>query len=219
MLSRGLLAAVAAGVLVLTACEPVAAPPAPSPAPSPALSPALSPAASSVAPGPPVPALSPTRATPVPARPAPSAAPRPVPSGTPRRALVTFYAAFDNDPPGSTAIAYPRARRRAAGGTGTYDDPLTLASDPRELRPGTRVYVPAVQRYYVMEDDCAACIEDWSAARTAHVDLWLSASTDRAVLACENRLTPDGPVEILVDPARGLAVDPRPLFAGGRCAR
>lgn len=66
----------------------------------------------------------------------------PVPGGLNQRVQVTFYAAADNDPAGSTDIAYANSRHAAAGGTGTFTDPLTLASDPGELRPGTVVYYP-----------------------------------------------------------------------------
>jgi hypothetical protein len=58
---------------------------------------------------------------------------------------VTFYGGPDNDPPGSTEIAYPNSRHPAAGGTGTYDDPITAASDPRALPPGTLLYDPRLR--------------------------------------------------------------------------
>src|SRR5690242_6914163 len=56
--------------------------------------------------------------------------------------IVTFYAAYDNDPPGTTTIAFPNARRAHAGGTGTADDPLTLPSVPAAVAVGTRIYCP-----------------------------------------------------------------------------
>ena len=113
---------------------------------------------------------------------------------------MTFYAAADNDPPGSAEIAYPNSRHVSAGGTGTYADPLSLATDPREIRPGVLVYYPPVQKYFVMEDDCAECIDDWSASRTPHVDLWMSNTADPAVQNCEAALTPDDPDTIIVNP-------------------
>jgi hypothetical protein len=137
--------------------------------------------------------------------------------GLRQQAEVTFYAAADNDPPGSAEIAYPNSRHVVAGGTGTYADPLSLATDPRELRPGVVVYYPPVQKYFVMEDDCAECIDDWSAKRTPHVDLWMSGTADPAVQTCEAALTPDGLDTIIVNPPADLPVDPKPLYADGRC--
>ena len=142
----------------------------------------------------------------------------PVPGGLNQRVQVTFYAAADNDPAGSTDIAYANSRHAAAGGTGTFADPLSLASDPRELRPGTVVYYPPIQKYFVMEDDCAPCIHEWAAHRTPHVDLWMSATTDRRVQACEAALSPDNPDTIVVNPPPGLPVDRRTLYdAAGHC--
>ena len=94
---------------------------------------------------------------------APQAIPAPVPANPAAHGTVTvevtFYGGPDNDPPGSTDIAYPNGRHAIAGGTGSYADPVTLASDPRELPPGTLVYYPRLRKYFVMEDDCEECIE------------------------------------------------------------
>ena len=69
----------------------------------------------------------------------------------------------------------------------------------------------------MMEDDCAECIDDWSGNRTPHVDLWMSATPDPAVQNCEAALTPDARDTIIVNPQAGLPVDPKPLYADGRC--
>jgi hypothetical protein len=144
----------------------------------------------------------------------PSAAPQ---QGIRQKVEVTFYAAADNDPPGSADIAYPNSRHPTAGGTGTADDPLSLATDPREIRPGVLVYYPPIQKYFVMEDDCAPCIEQWEKDRTPHVDLWMANTADPAVQNCEAALTPDDPDTIIVNPPTDLPVDLRPLFANGVC--
>jgi hypothetical protein len=213
----------------LAACG--SAPPLPDPATPPAL---LSPAPVGpppVATVPPVPSTtagaSPTAAPSVPAprtRPAPAAeggAERPAavvePTGKTLSTLVTYYAAYDNDPPGSRAIAYPNARHPEAGGTGTFDDPLTLATDPRELAVGTVVYYPAVRKYFVMEDLCASCVQEWDAGRTFHIDLWSGAATDSGVTACQEALTPDGRVTVELDPPPGRPVDTAPFYEDGVC--
>lgn len=139
------------------------------------------------------------------------------PTGETLSTFVTYYAAYDNDPPGTRAIAYPNARHPEAGGTGTFDDPLTLATDPRELAVGTVVYYPAVRKYFVMEDLCAACVQDWDDARTFHIDLWSGAATDSGVTACQEALTPDGRVTVELDPPPGRAVDTAPFYEDGVC--
>ena len=133
------------------------------------------------------------------------------------QAIVTFYAAADHDPPGSTDIAYPSDRHRTAGGTGTFDDPITMATDVREIPVGGLVYSPKLQRYFVMEDDCAPCIQEWGASKKAHVAFWIGGGTDARVAACEDSLTSARPVAIEYDPPPGLPVDTRPLYANGRC--
>ena len=161
----------------------------------------------------------PMPATPVVApSPAPTAAPSPAPQQGIRQTVeVTFYAAADNDPPGSADIAYPNSRHPTAGGIGTATDPLSLATDPREIRPGVLVYYPPIKKYFVMEDDCAPCIDEWNKTRHPHVDLWMANTTDPAVRDCEAALTPDDPDTIIVNPPTNLPVDPKPLFANGKC--
>ena len=157
-----------------------------------------------------------------------AAAPAPTPCTRPRHAAttarrqqgirqqveVTFYAAADNDPPGSAEIAYPNSRHTSAGGTGTYADPLSLATDPREIRPGVLVYYPPVEKYFVMEDDCAECIDDWSATGTRTSTSGCPTRADPAVQNCEAALTPDDPDTIIVNPPADLPVDPKPLLRG-----
>lgn len=131
--------------------------------------------------------------------------------------VVTFYGAGDNDPPGSRDIAHPNARHGLAGGVGTYADPVSLAGDRRAIPVGTRVYYPPLALYFVMEDDCAACIEDWASHRTPHIDLWAGNYSGRKFLACEDALTPPGRVTVEVNPPPGRRTDTRPLYGGGAC--
>lgn len=128
-------------------------------------------------------------------------------SGRVLSVFVTFYGAVDNDPPGSTAIAYPQVHRRA-GGTGTYADPITFATHYHATYPpGTRIYVPRLAKYFVMEDDCR-CDQPRD-----HVDLWAGGvGTDRGVLACEDRLTLHGNEDIVKDPDPHRLVDTHPLY-------
>ena len=76
-------------------------------------------------------------------------------------AYVTGYSYWDNTPPGSAAIAYPVLRNQA-GGTGTYDDPITLAVGHRidgarrstDYPVGTRFYLQDLRKYAIVEDVC-----------------------------------------------------------------
>ena len=93
---------------------------------------------------------------------------------------VTVYGWADNSPPGG-AIAYPMnggfpTLRDAAGGTGTYADPITFATDKDELPIGTRVYVPFIEKYVMMEDDCVECDSDWTTSHKWHIDLWMNSN-------------------------------------------
>ncbi len=130
---------------------------------------------------------------------------------------VTFYAWLDNDPPGNRIAyprsEYPRAVHEVAGGTGTYADPLTAASDPTEWPIGTRLYAPFLRKYLVVEDWCEACVRDWRQSRKHHVDVWMNSnqSTGDRVHECAYRWTQDR-ASLEVNPPRGRAVDTRPLF-------
>jgi 3D (Asp-Asp-Asp) domain-containing protein len=141
-------------------------------------------------------------------------------TGRPGRMLsvvVTFYGAGDNDPPGSTEIAHPNALHSSAGGTGTYANPVSLASDRRAIPVGTRVYYPPLAKYFVMEDDCAGCIEDWESSKTPHIDLWTGNHSGADFIACENALTPSGRVSVELNPPPGRRVDTSPLYGGDGC--
>lgn len=188
-----------------------AAPPAESsdpPAPSPTASPASSLSASpSAKPSPPA-----------------SRSAAPSPAGQPRGFYITYYGAADNDPPGSRAIAYGAVHSQA-GGTGTYRDPITFATDRTELAVGTVIYYAPLRRYFVMEDDCTECDEDWrghgpdGGPRFPHIDLWAGAATDAGIVRCENSLTRDGQSPVLVNPPGNLPVSPGPLYDNGRCVK
>lgn len=139
-----------------------------------------------------------------------------------RTVKITFYAAYDNDPPGSTTIDHP-VMHKTAGGVGSYADPLTFASPvgPGAYPVGTRIYVPLVRKYFIREDTCAV---SWTATdgcgAVSHVDLYMgNPSSSQAVLACEDALTPDGVSPIEVDPPADRPYDPAPLWvqATGTC--
>jgi hypothetical protein len=124
---------------------------------------------------------------------------------------VTLFGYADNDPPG-TAIAHPVIHRGAAG-KGTYDDPITFAANPQQFAPGTKIYVPYLKKYFLMEDDCATSIKTASYP-TPLIDLWAggtSRSDYAQLMATESAHTREL-AQIIVDPAPAHPVDTKPIF-------
>jgi hypothetical protein len=172
------------------------------------------------------PTAAPTTAAPTPsatARPTPAPKPpAPTPpaggSGQTRKFFVTLYGARDNDPPGSRNIAYPVIHKQADG-KGTRADPITFATSKDELPIGTVIYYATLKRYFIMEDQCVDCEQEWKRDRRPHIDLWAGPSTDAGIIRCEESLTPGGQVPIIVDPPPNLPVDTTPIYDGSRCYR
>jgi Ricin-type beta-trefoil lectin domain len=144
-------------------------------------------------------------------------------ASTTRNFLVTLYGWPDNSPPGN-AIAYPQDEgyptiHNAASGTGTYADPITYATDQSELPVGTIVYYPYLHRYFIMEDDCTECDEDWTGQGPDggpglyHIDLWINGQGGNSndVINCEDDLTQNSE-SVIIDPPSTEAVDTTPLF-------
>jgi hypothetical protein len=137
--------------------------------------------------------------------------------------FMTNYGFIDNSPP-SAIIAYPnsgpKGHSQATEGTGTYDDPITCASDTSfsqggaTLSPGTIVYNPISQKYYIVEDGCTECSQDYNCKYDddddagpgnppagckkdtyLHIDFWMGPSMDlgttldNELLNCEGLAT------------------------------
>jgi hypothetical protein len=160
-----------------------------------------------------------------PARSAPSAPAHPRVRPHVLKIYATYYGWYTNTPPGC-ATAYPTFRTGCAGGTGTYDDPITLASDPAEFPVGTVFYYPNLKKYFVMGDYCTTCVLGWTTVgpnggpRFRQVDLWIGGQggTEFAEIDCEDALT-QGTVTgaavqtlFVVDPPPGLPVSRQQLF-------
>ncbi|WBP90339.1 hypothetical protein [Kitasatospora cathayae] len=135
---------------------------------------------------------------------------------------VTAYGYNDNDDgngnSGTARISYPQIHTQATEGSGSYDDPATFATDPNEYPPGTIIYVPHLQKYFIMEDGCVECTADWQNG-VHHVDLWMGPAAPQpepALADCEKYVTRSS-ADILVSPDPGLPVDTTPMFADGQC--
>ncbi|QMU69428.1 hypothetical protein [Streptacidiphilus sp. P02-A3a] len=144
-------------------------------------------------------------------------------ASTTRNYLVTLYGWPDNSPPGN-AIAYPENEgyptiHNVASGTGTYADPITFATDEAELPVGTIVYYPYLHRYFINEDDCTECDEDWTGSGPDggpglyHIDLWINGQNGNSndVINCEDNLTQNSE-SVISDPPSTEPVDTTPLF-------
>ena len=151
-------------------------------------------------------------------------------ASTTRNFLVTLYGWPDNSPPGND-IAYPESDgnptiHNVASGTGTFADPITYATDKSELPVGTKVYYPFLHRYFIMEDDCTECDEDWTGQGPDggpglyHIDLWIGGQNGNSndVINCEDNLTQNS-APAIVNPPSNEPVDTTPLFnsSGNKC--
>lgn len=135
---------------------------------------------------------------------------------------VTYYGWYDNSPPGG-GIAYPRLHK-LAGGTGTYRDPITVGTSAAELKPGTRLYYPTLKRYFIVEDECTECEDDWSkqgpngGPKLWHIDAWVGGQgNEMASIECEYALTQTDDngrpklTPVIVHPSAKLPVSPTPI--------
>ena len=145
--------------------EAAPAPKAPTADPAAAAAPAQ---AAAVAPGVGAAAVAPAAAPVLPAAPHPAVAPAaaaPAAPSSPERVVTTTYTTaytwYDNTPAGSATISHP-VLHTTAGGKGTYEEPITIAvghslatgQDVLDFPAGTRIYLPDVRRYFIVEDTC-----------------------------------------------------------------
>jgi hypothetical protein len=128
---------------------------------------------------------------------------------------ITLYGWVDNSPPGN-GISGGRIHSHA-GGRGTYADPVTFATDVRELPYGTRIYVSYMKKYFIHEDECTECDHDWSNGKKWRTDLWAGGDRNSvrepeksALLNCEDSLTRHS--QIIINPAANLPVTTTPIF-------
>ena len=150
-------------------------------------------------------------------------------------AYVTGYDVYDNTPPGSPVISNP-VLHQVAGGTGTYQDPITVAvghsiisgKDILDWPQATRFYVPNLRRYFIVEDTCgdgpdpqSGPCHDLSTAdpgAQTWLDVWVDGShmSSSAANSCENDITHNQLV--IENPPSGYAAIPGPI-AGSTCTQ
>lgn len=145
-------------------------------------------------------------------------------SGIRQATYFTSYGYNDNDDGnghyGTAVIAYPDKHHSiATEGKGTYNDPITFATDPREIPPHTMIYVPYLQKYFFMEDACAECAVDWNHGHKWRTDLFMGPNNalqpEPALADCESKITRNA--VMYINPGPGFPVDVAPLFSNGHC--
>jgi 3D (Asp-Asp-Asp) domain-containing protein len=97
-----------------------------------------------------------------------------------------------------------------AGGTGTASDPVTFAADPTIFPPGAQIYIPFLQKYFIMEDQCPGC------SGAEHADLWLGIGGTAEMTACATALS-GHEIPIIQHPPANLSVVTTPLWNGTQC--
>jgi hypothetical protein len=173
-------------------------------------------AAAQAAPASPAPAALPANIAAAAVAPAPKAAPAPapvLPQSTNEQIVNTTYTTaytwYDNTPAGSATISHP-VLHQTAGGTGTFDDPITIAvghslatgQDVLDFPAGTKIYLPDVRRYFIVEDTCGdgndpqggPCHQGVNANgtnSTIWIDMWIGGQSMSASGAneCASRVT------------------------------
>ncbi|GCF07209.1 polysaccharide lyase [Dictyobacter arantiisoli] len=144
--------------------------------------------------------------------------------------VVTWYGYDDNSGQtesqlASSLIAYgksdgfPTLHNQTTEGKGTYDDPVTFAAPDRNVKTyfpvGSIIYVPFVKKYFIMEDQCAGCQDG-----IGHADLFMGPARKVGgdVQGCENNVTPNNAVNVIINPGPGFEVNTTPMFtSSGVC--
>ena len=150
----------------------------------------------------------------------PSSSPS-VPVSTETAVYITFYGYTDNScqteaQHNCNDVAYPNIQPFTEENDGSYNMPNTLATDPTFITPGTIVYVPKFQKYYIMSDSCVECTTDYASGKL-HVDLFIGPSTPpvhpNSLISCEDQLTTGGYSDtIIINPPSNLPVQTTVLY-------
>lgn len=149
-------------------------------------------------------------------------------SGKQFEVYLTGYTYWDNTPPGSAEIARPVLRNKA-GGTGTWQSPITIAVGHRiengrqtlDFPAGTRFYLPRLQKYAIVEDVCGdGPTPQHGPCHSGHkgrpwLDIWLGGKSMSAADAdaCARRITALQP--IILDPPKDLPVTKGEIASNG----
>ena len=138
---------------------------------------------------------------------------------------ITFYGFDDNDSgqgtsKGTSAIAHPVIHKEATEDIGSYDHPSTFAASKKYFNWGDIIYIPRIQKYYIMEDICVEAEADAKKDKI-HVDLYIGGNSHQGkpLIECEDKLTSNGFNDTIIKlPATNLTVYDGKLFSNGTCS-
>lgn len=126
-----------------------------------------------------------------------------------------------------TAAGKTRAPHQAGEGTGTYEDPITIAvssgPDGQAIPAGTRIYLPDLRRYFIAEDPCGdgedQCRQGGSATgSTLRMDIRIGGEgvSAAAAEACSRQVADVGAA--VLNPAGNYVVAPGAgVMHDGKC--
>lgn len=125
-------------------------------------------------------------------------------------AELTGYSYWDNNPPGSAEICCG-VLHTTAGGRGTFADPVTVATPTGETAPGTRLYIPRIKRYAIVEDSGATGMD------LHHFDIYVDGAghPEGASERCMDEIT--GQASVMLNPPPGYPVTAGPLTGSSGC--
>lgn len=135
-------------------------------------------------------------------------------SGTRLTVRMTGFSYHDNTPAGSADICCGIVHDEAAG-TGTYEDPITVAvpgsGRSMEFEPGTVFYAPDLRRYLIVEDSGA------SKNDRPHLDVYVDGQeySKSASDKCMRQIT--GTRTVIEDPDPDYPVTEGPLTGPRGC--
>lgn len=136
----------------------------------------------------------------------------------------TGYSYYDNTPAGSADISNPIIHKKA-GGTGTFNDPITVAvghtkskgKDTLDYPEGTKMYIPSLHKYFIVEDTCGdgatpqngPCHTGYtqSGKKYSWIDLWVGGSTVGKTKsdACMDKITDIH--KVIINPVNNYVVN------------
>ena len=144
------------------------------------------------------------------------------------KVYLTGYSFWSNTPAASAAIARPVIHSHA-GGTGTYDDPLTIAVGHSirgsvqvlDYPAGTRFYFATLHKYAIVEDVCGdGPTPQDEACHIGHdgfpwLDIYVGGqrASQSAAYSCASKIT--SVMDVIAGPPPGLPVQVGPLTEGG----
>jgi hypothetical protein len=139
-------------------------------------------------------------------------------------AYITGYGWPDNTP--ASAEISDGVIHSSAGGTGAFADPITIAvghsiisgKDILDYPKGTKFYIPALKRYFIVEDTCGDgdSPQDGPCHTGFQGHIWLDAwvggagANSSSVLACEDKITDFHTV--IQNPTSSYVVVTGPIF-------